>query len=828
MKILIVGGVAGGATAAARLRRLNENAEIVIFERGEYISFANCGLPYYIGGEINDKSALMIETPQSFNARFNVDVRIFSEVTSIDMARKAVIVKNIKKDEVYEESYDKLILSPGAAPFRPSISGADSERVFTLRNIPDSLAIKDFIERRNPQSVAILGAGAIGIEMAENFQKAGLKVTIIEITDQAIAALDFDMACAVHKHIRNNGVELILGNGVKSISDTGSTLKITLDDGEITADMLLLSAGVRPESRLAGECGLPVNPRGFIVTDERMRTADQDIYAVGDAAEITDFVTGTKSAVALAGPANKQGRIAADNICGINSAYAGTQGSSIVRVFDLTVASTGLNEKVAGRLGVTYDKSYTISSSHAGYYPGAFNLTVKTLFDPDSGRILGAQLVGVDGVDKRCDVLAAAIRFGATAADLTNLELCYAPPYSSAKDPVNIVGYVIENLISGKVENFHWHDIDGLDAKQVTLVDVRTEAEFTLGAIPGFSNIPLDALRSRLTEIDRSKPVYVMCQGGARGYIASRILSQSGYDVRNLSGGYSVWSAIQGGGAKKVAAATACGARKTALERNPAAQSPLAPAAQVAANAGNVATVNACGLQCPGPIVKLADALESAADGDIIAISSTDPAFASDVEAYCRRTGNTFFGTEPGTQKGSSVSRIRKGASGRNVGAANVGNGKNFIVFSGDLDKALAAFIMANASAAMGRKTSMFFTFWGLNILRRNEKVAVKKDLISSMFAKMMPRGSQKLGLSKMNIGGIGAQMIRSVMKTKNVDSLESLLSQAMDNGVEIVACAMSMDIMGITKDELIDGVKLGGAAYMLAHAEESDMSLFI
>jgi NADPH-dependent 2,4-dienoyl-CoA reductase/sulfur reductase-like enzyme/peroxiredoxin family protein/rhodanese-related sulfurtransferase/TusA-related sulfurtransferase len=821
MKTLIIGGVAGGATAAARLRRLDERAELILLERGEYISFANCGLPYYIGGTITDKEELTLQTPQSFKARFKVDVRVNSEAVAINRQAKTATVKNWQNGQTYEESYDKLILSPGAAPLKLPIPGTDSKRVFTLRNIPDTLAIKSFIEEKHPKSVVILGGGAIGIETAENFVQAGLKVTIVELVDQIIASIDFDMACAVQKHIRTKGVELILGNGLKAVEEEGDTLKITLNDGEIKADMLLLSAGVRPESQLAKDCGLEVNGRGFIVTDESMLTSDPHIYAVGDAVEITDFISQTKSAVALAGPANKQGRIAADNILGLNSTYTGTQGSSILKAFDMTVASTGLNEKTAQRLGIKYDKSFTVSPSHASYYPRASNMTIKTLYDPETGKILGAQLTGLDGVDKRCDVLATAIRFGATAYDLAKLELCYSPPYSSAKDPVNIAGFVIENLLTGKVKNFHWHDLDRLDPQTVTLLDVRTEPEFTLGAIPSFINIPLDQLRPRLAELDKEKPVYVMCQVGQRGYMASRILTQEGFEVYNLSGGYSLWSAIQAGQAKVIRISESYVGEKPVPHLNPETERPTT-------QAENKVAINACGLQCPGPIMKLAKALETVSDGDLIEISTTDPAFASDVEAYCTRTGHSFLGTTDGTQKGTVVAIIRKGTGAGEVSPPQRGHGKNFIVFSGDLDKAIAAFIMANASVAMGRKTSMFFTFWGLNILRKSEKVSVRKDFISGLFAKMMPRGSQKLGLSKMNFGGAGAKMIRSLMKSKNVDSLEALIKQAMDNGVELVACSMSMDIMGLTKDELIDGVKLSGAAYMLAQAEESDMSLFI
>ena len=548
MKTIIIGGVAGGATAAARLRRLDEFAEIILFERGGYISFANCGLPYYIGGAIKDKKELAIQTPQSFRARFNIDVRAFNEVLKINREKKTVAVKNLKSGEEYEESYDALILSPGAAPVTPPVPGIKNDRTFALRTIPDTYAIKEFIEQKRPKSAVVMGGGAIGIEMAENLKGLGLDLTIVELSNQIIAPLDFEMACMVSEHLRANGAELILGAGVKAVRDIGGSLKITLDGGgEIETDMLLVSAGVMPESKLAVESGLKVNSRGFIVTDKYMRTSDPDIYAVGDAAEITELITGTKTNALLAGPANKQARIAADNVCGAKTEYAGTLRSSILKAFDLTAASAGLNEKTAKELGVKYDKSFTVSPNRAGYYPGGFNIVIKTLFDPDTGKILGAQVVGKEGSDKRCDVLAAAIRLGATAYDLTKLELCYAPPFSSAKDPVNMAGFVIENILTGKVKNFHWHDIENINKENATLLDVREEPEFARGAIPGFINIPLDGLRARIDEIDKTKPVYVMCQVGLRGYLASRVLTQRGFDVYNLSGGYAVWNAARVG-----------------------------------------------------------------------------------------------------------------------------------------------------------------------------------------------------------------------------------------------------------------------------------------
>lgn len=545
MKVVIVGGVAGGASAAARLRRLDEQAEIVMLERGPHISFANCGLPYYVGGVITKQTALTLQTPESFHRRFNVDVRVLSEVTAIDPRKKAVTVHDLASGETYEETYDHLLLSPGAEPVVPRIPGLPSPRVFTLRNIPDTLRIKAFVDDEFPDSAAVIGGGYIGLEMAENLQKAGLKVTVIEQAHHVIAPLDADMASEVHRYLRDQGLDLRLSNGVQAIEESGDGLRIALAQGEVTVDFAILCVGVRPESTLAKQAGLAVNARGAILVDAHMQTSEPDIYAVGDAVAVTDFVTGQEAYIPLAGPANKQGRIAADNLAGIPSTYRGTQGSSVLKLFDMTVAMTGLNETAAKAAGLAYDKVYNYSASHATYYPGAHNIAIKTVFDPGTGHILGAQLIGFEGVDKRCDVLATAIRAGMTGYDLTQLELCYAPPYSSAKDPVNMVGYVIENTLTGKVRNFHWHDVAGLPRDgSVTLLDVRTPKERAAGHIEGFGHIPLDELRERHTELDPSKPVYVHCHSGLRSYIACRMLAGYGFTCYNLSGGYRFYQSV--------------------------------------------------------------------------------------------------------------------------------------------------------------------------------------------------------------------------------------------------------------------------------------------
>ena len=541
MKTIIIGGVAGGATAAARLRRLDEKAEIIILERGEYVSFANCGLPYYIGGVITDRGDLTLQTPESFKARFNIHVRVLNEAVKINPDSKTVTVKNLRTGETYEETYDNLILSMGAEPIRPNIEGADGSNVFTLRNIPDTLKIKNYIDTAKPRSAVVIGGGYIGVEMAENLAEAGLKVAIVELADHLIAPLDFDMAADVHRYIKSKGVYLHLNNGVKAIS--GNT--VVLQNGEITADMIILSVGVRPETAIAKDCGMELNPRGSIVVNNKMQTNIPDIYAVGDAVEVEDFITKKPAFIPLAGPANKQGRIAADNIAGYESVYTGTQGSAVLKLFDMTVATTGLNEKTAGLAGIDYDKTYTYSASHATYYPGAAQMSVKALWDKKTLKIIGAQIVGFDGVDKRMDVLATAIRFGAKITDLTTLELCYAPPFGSAKDPVNMLGFVAENIVSGKLKQFFWHDVENLPRDgSVFLLDTRTPFEVMQGKIDGFVNIPLDSLRQRINEIPKDKPVYVHCHSGLRSYLACRILTGNGYDCYNLAGGWRLYESV--------------------------------------------------------------------------------------------------------------------------------------------------------------------------------------------------------------------------------------------------------------------------------------------
>ena len=541
MKTIIIGGVAGGASAAARLRRLDETAEIIILERGEYVSFANCGLPYYIGNVITNKNNLTLQTPESFRARFNIDVRINNEAVKINPDTKTVLINDLKSGNSYTERYDNLILSTGAEPIKPNIDGINNDFVFTLRNIPDTLKIKEYIKSAMPKSAVVVGGGYIGVEMAENLKKTGLEVSIVELDDHLIAPLDFDMATDVHCYIKSKGINLYLNNGVKAIN--GHT--ILLQNGEINADMIILSVGVRPETTFSQECGIKTNKRGSIIVDKNMRTNIPHIYAVGDAVEVEDFVTKSPAFIPLAGPANKQGRIVADNISGISSEYNGTQGSAVLKLFDMTIATTGINEKSAKSAGIDYEKTYIYSGSHASYYPNANNMSIKALWDKKTLKILGVQIVGFDGVDKRMDVLATAIRFSAKITDLTELELCYAPPFGSAKDPVNMLGFVAENIITGKIKQFFWHDVENLPRDgSVTLLDVRTATEVQRGKIDGFINIPLDSLREHISEIPKDKPVYVHCHSGLRSYIACRILMGNGYECFNLAGGWRLYESV--------------------------------------------------------------------------------------------------------------------------------------------------------------------------------------------------------------------------------------------------------------------------------------------
>ncbi|RHJ85499.1 FAD-dependent oxidoreductase [Parabacteroides sp. AM08-6] len=813
MKYLIVGGVAGGATVAARLRRMDEKANIILFERGKYVSYANCGLPYYIGGAISERDKLFVQTVKGFTERFRIDIRTEQEVIAIHPEKKTVEVKNLQTGESYQEDYDKLVLSPGAEPLRPGIEGIGSTRIFTLRNVPDTDSIKNYIKKEKPRRAVVVGGGFIGLEMAENLHEAGVRVDVVEMADQVMAPLDYSMAAIVHQHLTDKGVCLQLKDGVSRFEETASGILVSLRSGkQIEADMVLLSIGVRPETKLAKEAGLALGTLGGIAVNEYMQTSSPDIYALGDAVEVRHLVTGKPALIPLAGPANKQGRIVADNIVfGNKETYPGTMGTSIAKVFDLTVATAGANAKLLKRENIEYISSYTHSASHAGYYPGAVPLSVKILFDPKNGRLFGTQIVGFGGVDKRIEMAAQVIQNQGTVYDLISLEHAYAPPYSAAKDPINMAGFVAENILLGKSKSIHWRDIAELPADTVC-IDVRTPHEYQLGTIPGFINIPVDELREHLDELPKDKPIVVTCAVGLRGYLAYRILIQNGFShVRNLSGGYKTWSVA------------------TAEIHNPGpCSSDGKDVCGCPVESGATLKVDACGLMCPGPVLQLKKNYETLKVGEQLQITATDQAFAKDVSSWCKMTGAELVTLENKNGIVSAIIRRNERKETCPVSQSTGADNKTLIVFSDDLDKALASFVIANGAVSTGKKVTMFFTFWGLNVIKKRQKPAVSKDLFGKMFGWMLPANSSKLKLSKLNMGGAGSWMMRLIMKRKRIDSLESLMQQAIDNGVEMIACTMSMDVMGVQKEELLDNVTLGGVASYLERAEEANVNLFI
>jgi NADPH-dependent 2,4-dienoyl-CoA reductase/sulfur reductase-like enzyme/peroxiredoxin family protein/rhodanese-related sulfurtransferase/TusA-related sulfurtransferase len=820
-RYLIVGGVAGGATTAARLRRLDEKAEIIMFERGSYISYANCGLPYYIGGVISERDRLFVQTPQSFKARLNVDVRIDNEVTSIDRQHKEVVVKDLKTGQEYTEQYDKLVLSPGAEPLRPGIPGINDEVIFTLRSVPDTDRIQDYIKSHKVKNAVIVGAGFIGLEMAENLHHRGIFVTIVEMAEQVMTPLDYEMAAEVHQHLKTKQVQFFLKDAVSSFVRQPDGLHVRLKSGKsLPTDMVILSIGVRPDSILAEKAGLELGLNKGIVVNEYLQTSDPDIYAVGDAVVYPSPITGKPFLTYLAGPANKQGRICADNIVGGNKRkYSGSISTAIAKVFDLTVGSTGVSEKVLKHSGIPYVSSIIHATSHAGYYPDALPMTVKIVFDPHSGRLLGSQIVGFDGVDKRIDMMAHILKHGETVYDLGEIEHAYAPPFSSAKDPVNVAGLVADNILSGLVRIIHWDELRDLDYSQTVLIDVRTPEEFQLGSIERAINISVDELRERLDEVPTGQKIVVFCGTGHRSYFASRILVQNGFtDVFNLSGGYITFEhATQKQSNEDVFARDTIGKDDHIYQSDPD---------KTALASGKTVEADACGLQCPGPIMRLKMEMDKLDNGDELKISATDPGFAKDVPAWCSMTGNTMVGIETVGRK--IIATIRKGGGASIAKTDATGRNKTIIVFSDDLDRALASFVIANGAATTGNKVTMFFTFWGLNVIKRSQKPKVDKDLMGRMFGMMLPGSSRGLGLSKINFAGAGPALMRKRMKDKNVDSLEMMITQARNAGVEMIACQMSMDIMGVSEEELIDGVIVGGVASYLAEAEQSNLNLFI
>ena len=792
MKTVIIGGGAAGASCAARLRRLDEHAEILIIEKTNEISIANCGLPYYVSNVISERDNILVSTPEKFKNWFNIDVKLNNEVVKINREEKTIQLSN---NEII--SYDKLVLTQGASPIIPNFNGMDRNKVFSVRTLNDADKIKEFIKNNNSKKAVVIGGGFIGIEMAENLKELGLETTLVELSDQILAPVDIEIAKVAQNTMLEEGINLILSDGVKEFEGN----KIILNSGNsVEFDIVIMAIGVRPEISLAKDSGLETG-RGIIVNDF-LQTSDENIYAAGDSTETKDFVSNTNTLIPLAGPANRQGRIIADNICGLNSTYKKSQGSSVIKIFDLTIASVGNNEKQLKQKEIPYWKTYTFSRSHAGYYPNSSLVLFKLLFD-NNGKILGAQAVGEDGVEKRIDVISSIMRLNGTVQDMIDSELCYAPPYSSAKDPVNILGMNADNILKGLVKPAYFEDLeDGY------LIDVRPEISYKTNTIPNSINIPINKIREKINEIPKDKKVILFCNTGYTSYCASRILLQNGFNnVYSLMGGFEFYREQTKQTIKKPLQAVSVSNNKPLTSNS------------------NIIKIDACGLQCPGPIMKVSENLKNAQDGDLFEITSTDKGFKSDIGAWCESTGNSLIDLRVENKK--IYATVQKGKLEKGKTLTTEQNGQTIVVFSNDLDKVLASFIIANGAKASGKDVTMFFTFWGLNVLRKSN-VNVKKGLIDSLFGLMMPKGADKLTLSKMNMGGLGSEMMKWVMKNKNIATLSELIQQAQNNGIKFIACNMSMDVMGIKEEELIDGVEIGGVAKYITESNHANSNLFI
>jgi NADPH-dependent 2,4-dienoyl-CoA reductase/sulfur reductase-like enzyme/peroxiredoxin family protein/TusA-related sulfurtransferase/rhodanese-related sulfurtransferase len=828
MKILVVGGVAGGMSAAARARRLGEDSEIIVFEKGNYVSFANCGLPYHIGGEIKNRESLLLQTPDSLQKILNLDVRTNQEVVKIDLISKTVTVKDLKGNRQYDENYDKLVLCPGAVPIKPKLSGIEHEKLFLLRNIEDMDKIKSVIDAGTAKSAVVIGGGYIGIEMAENLVLRGLKVHVVEMLNQILPPFDFEMAKDLQNHLTANGVNLHLGTAAAAFRDISGRISVELQNSEVLeADLVILSVGVRPDTELAKNAGFKLNERGGIVVNEFMQTSNPDVYAAGDAVEVVDTVTGQPSQIPLAGPANRQGRIVADNIFGKKSSYKSTMGTAILKVFQMTGACTGASERTLKKNNIPYLKVYLHPSNHAGYYPDSTPIHFKLIFAPSDGKILGAQAIGFDGIDKRIDVLATAIKAGMTVYDLESLELSYAPPYGSAKDAVNMAGFVASNLLRGDIDCWYPEDFPAKTNNSL-IIDVRPEDMFNLWHIPGAINIPHGKLRKELDKLPKDKDIYLYCKVGFTSYLSYRLLKQKGFGANNvlktLSGGIMTFCCYHGPGI--------CSSERKVpfvpYSSEPVKSEKFTPAVPEKAPKQEI-ILDACGLQCPGPIMRIKASMDKLSDGDDLIVYASDPGFVNDIKSWCSQNGHQLLGISGRIPKVEA--RIRKGnltdLRNSQISAPRETN-KTIVVFSGDLDKVLASFVIANGALAMGSKVTMFFTFWGINALRKGGSQASGKGLMDKMFGMMMPNGARKLKLSKMNMLGIGTEMMKMVMKNKRVDDLPTLIESAKKAGVRLVVCSMSMDIMGMKEEELIDGLEIGGVATFLQEADASSATLFI
>ena len=871
MKIVVVGGVAAGASVAARARRLNEDAEIVLIERGHHVSFANCGLPYHIGEVIKDRERLLVQTPESLRELLNIDVRIGHEVMSIDREARTLSIRSVDTGEEYTESYDSLALCPGAEPVNIPLPGVDLPQVHVLRRISDMDSIKALVDERlagrtsanrtnrERMRAVVIGAGYIGLEMAENLHHRGVHVTVVEASDQILPPVDHEIAMPVMNHLRTRGIDLhISASAAAIVPNADGRVAVELKTHvTLYADLVIMSVGVRPSTKLAIDAGLELGPHGGIKVDSHMATSDPHIWAAGDVVETPHPVLPGTYLTPLAGPANRQGRVAADNICGRDSVYPPTQATSIVKIFDMVVGGTGATERQLTRAGIPFRAVHVHPSGHAGYYPGTAMMHIKALFDPETGRILGAQVSGFDGVDKRLDTLAIAVRQSMTVFDLEHVELAYAPPFGSAKDPVNMVGFVGANTIRGDITLWYAHEFPEV-GDGATIVDVRTPEEFAIWHLPGAINVPMAQFREASRDWDPETRVLLYCAVGFRSYLAHRVLVQRGFsDVRTLSGGsttFRAWHGIENEGATPQVAEVAYAAADALVTETP--------------SEGKLIELDCTGLACPGPIMKLSTTMADLAPGDEVTVTVSDPGFAQDGPVWAAANGHSVIDLAPhgpgyvmrvraggagrlgGTGTGGGAARGRAGTgagvgfgagaglggSGAGLGGSGAGvnalgdsrEGMSFVVFSGDLDKVLAAFIIANGALAMGKPVRMFFTFWGLNALRRSNPPAREKKALDKMFGAMMPSGPDALKLSQMNMGGAGTAMIKKVMRDHDVKSIPELISSAIDAGAQLTACTMTMDLLGIAKEDLIDGVALGGVASFIASSDASASTLFI
>ena len=807
-KVLIVGGVAGGASTAARLRRLDENLEIIMFERGEYVSFANCGLPYHIGGVIQNRESLLIQTPESLKARFNLDVRVNSEVVGVNGKDKKVKVKT-KNGEEYEENFDFLVLAPGAKSILPVVKGIENKKIFTLRNINDMDKIKAEIKNHNVKKATVVGGGYIGIETAENLKHLGIDTTLIEAVPHILASFDSEISNILEYELINNGINLLTSEKVIEFQEDKDEVIIKLESGKsVTTDMVILSIGVSPDTKFLQDSGINLGERGHILVNENLETNIDGVYALGDSILVKNYITNQNVGIPLAGPANRQGRIVAGNIVGRNEKYKGSLGTAIIKIFELTAASTGLNERTLKQLNIPYEKIYLHPNNHAAYYPGASPISIKALYNKENRQILGAQAVGISGVDKFIDVMATSIKFKATIDDLAELELAYAPPFLSAKSPANMLGFIGQNIEDDLLEQVFMEDLKKYDEKKTIILDIREELELIGGKFDNSVNIPLSELRKRYTELPKDKEIWTYCAVGLRGYIATRFLSQKGYRVKNLAGGIKSEEKVIVN-TQKESSLTKEGNSNIEKEED---------------------YLDLSGLSCPGPLVKIKEKIDKLGEDEKLKVKVSDPGFYNDIQAWSKVTKNSLLSLDK--KDGLTYATLQKGQTSKVIekNQENViiedNSNMTMVVFSGDLDKAIAAFIIANGALTMGKKVTMFFTFWGLSILKK--KNLAKKSFIEKMFAMMLPKNSQDLQVSKMNFFGIGAKMIRSVMKKKNIMSLEELMKKAKDLGVNITACTMSMDVMGISKEELIDGINYGGVGQYLGETEKSNNNLFI